>query len=151
MKGRHNTGELPSHAEPRQAHNKADAKSPRIRLLVRHVLLSITLFAIWTLFWHSNDVWPHQPRHLQTCTDLSCQRNLGHLVKAKNGAVASENEICSQIGVDTLKKGGNAVDAAVSTTLCIGVVNMFSYVRSKPSRVTCSLAVKVLELAVEDS
>ena len=38
----------------------------------------------------------------------------------------SENEICSQMGVDTMKAGGNAVDAAVSTTLCIGVVNMFS-------------------------
>ena len=53
-------------------------------------------------------------------------RNPAYLVKAKNGAVASENEICSQMGVDTMKAGGNAVDAAVSTTLCIGVVNMFS-------------------------
>lgn len=48
------------------------------------------------------------------------------LVKAKNGAVATENELCSNIGVETLKQGGNAADAAVSSTLCIGVVNMFS-------------------------
>ena len=27
------------------------------------------------------------------------------------GAVASENKICSQIGIDLLKGGGNAVDA----------------------------------------
>ncbi|KAK7692607.1 hypothetical protein QCA50_004239 [Cerrena zonata] len=53
-------------------------------------------------------------------------RNPAYLIKAKHGAVASENEICSNIGVNTLKAGGNAVDAAVSTTLCIGVTNMFS-------------------------
>ena len=48
-----------------------------------------------------------------------------HLVKARHGAVASQNKQCSDIGVDVLKRGGNAVDAAVSTTFCIGVVNMF--------------------------
>lgn len=56
----------------------------------------------------------------------SSTRNPAYLIKASRGAVASENELCSGIGVDTLKAGGNAVDAAVSTTLCIGVVNMFS-------------------------
>ncbi|KAJ7072338.1 gamma-glutamyltranspeptidase [Mycena amicta] len=49
-----------------------------------------------------------------------------YLVKAQNGAVASENVLCSQIGVDVLKAGGNAVDSAIATTFCIGTVNMFS-------------------------
>ena len=53
-------------------------------------------------------------------------RNPAYLIKAKHGAVASENELCSNIGVEILKEGGNAVDAAVATTFCIGVVNMFS-------------------------
>ncbi|KAG2015512.1 lincomycin-condensing protein lmbA [Coprinopsis cinerea AmutBmut pab1-1] len=53
-------------------------------------------------------------------------RNPAYLVKAYNGAVASENRLCSELGVSTLKQGGNAVDAAISTTFCIGVVNMFS-------------------------
>ena len=48
------------------------------------------------------------------------------MVKAQNGAVASENKICSELGVKVLREGGNAVDAAVATTFCIGVVNMFS-------------------------
>lgn len=53
-------------------------------------------------------------------------RNPAYLIKAKSGAVASENILCSEIGVEVLKDGGNAVDSAIATTLCIGVVNMFS-------------------------
>lgn len=53
-------------------------------------------------------------------------RNPAYLIKAKSGAVASENIQCSEIGVDIMKDGGNAVDAAVATAFCVGVVNMFS-------------------------
>lgn len=52
--------------------------------------------------------------------------NPAYLIKVKHGAVASENVLCSDIGVEILKEGGNAVDAAVAATFCIGVVNMFS-------------------------
>lgn len=52
--------------------------------------------------------------------------NPAYLIKAKHGAAATENLRCSTIGVETLKLGGNAVDAAVASTFCIGVVNMFS-------------------------
>lgn len=53
-------------------------------------------------------------------------RKASYLIEATTGAVASDNKICSEVGVDILKSGGNAVDSAISTTLCIGVVNMFS-------------------------
>ncbi|KAK0485936.1 gamma-glutamyltranspeptidase [Armillaria novae-zelandiae] len=53
-------------------------------------------------------------------------RNPAYLIEAEHGAVASENKRCSDIGVDVLKEGGNAVDAVISATFCIGVVNMFS-------------------------
>ena len=53
-------------------------------------------------------------------------RNPAFLVKAEHGAVASEVERCSVVGVQTLKDGGNAVDASISATLCTGVANMFS-------------------------
>ncbi|OBT74840.1 gamma-glutamyltransferase [Pseudogymnoascus sp. 05NY08] len=41
------------------------------------------------------------------------------------GAVASESSICSSIGINLIRRGGNAVDAAVGTTLCVGVIGMY--------------------------
>ncbi|XP_065561496.1 scoloptoxin SSD14-like isoform X2 [Artemia franciscana] len=43
-----------------------------------------------------------------------------------NAAVGSDGIPCSVMGKDILLKGGNAVDAAITTTLCIGVVNTHS-------------------------
>ncbi|KKY26441.1 putative glutamyl-trna amidotransferase subunit [Phaeomoniella chlamydospora] len=41
------------------------------------------------------------------------------------GAVATENSICSNIGIDIMKKGGNAADASVGSLLCVGVIGMY--------------------------
>ncbi|KAF9947717.1 hypothetical protein BGZ72_010347 [Mortierella alpina] len=54
------------------------------------------------------------------------EKNTPSLIKAKHGAVATEEIHCSEIGVQVLKDGGNAVDAAIASCLCIGTVNMFS-------------------------
>ena len=48
-----------------------------------------------------------------------------HVKKNHLGAVASESEICSHIGTELLKKGGNAADALVGTVFCVGVVGMY--------------------------
>ncbi|KAJ2866207.1 hypothetical protein FB639_005040, partial [Coemansia asiatica] len=48
------------------------------------------------------------------------------LIKAKHGAVATDEPHCSTIGVDVLREGGNAVDAAVASTLCIGLLQAHS-------------------------
>ncbi|EDO00257.1 hypothetical protein SS1G_14127 [Sclerotinia sclerotiorum 1980 UF-70] len=48
-----------------------------------------------------------------------------HTQDAKNGAVASESSICSQIGIDIMKEGGNAADSIVAVQLCVGVVAMY--------------------------
>ena len=62
--------------------------------------------------------------------------------QGKHGAVASENRLCTQIGIDLLNAGGNAADAVISsptlglnlkllmclqmvgTTFCVGVISM---------------------------
>ncbi len=41
-------------------------------------------------------------------------------------AVASDAAACSTVGVNMLKKGGSAVDAAIAAQLCLGVVNLHS-------------------------
>lgn len=43
-------------------------------------------------------------------------------VTCKNGAVVSANALASQVGVNILKQGGNAVDAAIATQLALAVV-----------------------------
>jgi gamma-glutamyltranspeptidase/glutathione hydrolase/leukotriene-C4 hydrolase len=44
----------------------------------------------------------------------------------EHAAVAADHELCSKVGSVILKKGGHAVDAAIATALCVGVVNPHS-------------------------
>ena len=43
-------------------------------------------------------------------------------VSSKGGIVTSHHYEASQIGIDVLKSGGNAIDAAVSMSLALGVI-----------------------------
>lgn len=43
-------------------------------------------------------------------------------LSGKHGGVATEVGQCSNIGVDTMKAGGNAADAILASALCVGTI-----------------------------
>ncbi|XP_023719725.1 glutathione hydrolase 7 isoform X3 [Cryptotermes secundus] len=54
---------------------------------------------------------------------LTIQIYYGDYQLVPHGSVATDNPRCSVVGTEILKNGGSAVDAAVASTLCLGVVN----------------------------
>lgn len=49
--------------------------------------------------------------------------NDADIIESDQGVVAADDARCSEIGASMLRQGGHAVDAAVATAFCVGVVN----------------------------
>jgi gamma-glutamyltranspeptidase/glutathione hydrolase len=95
-------------------------------------LYAISIMMIWNLL-AGLAVASVLPQHVLTAPTFPA--------KDKLGAVATESNICSQIGIDVLSVGGNAADAVstsvaswevanwsqqmVATTFCVGMIGMY--------------------------
>ncbi|PON62490.1 Gamma-glutamyltranspeptidase [Parasponia andersonii] len=51
------------------------------------------------------------------------QGNDAQVIESEQGVVAADDGRCSEVGAFFLRQNGHAVDAAVATALCLGVVN----------------------------
>ncbi|XP_054804936.1 glutathione hydrolase 3 [Prosopis cineraria] len=54
--------------------------------------------------------------------DIGIKANQQDSIESELGVVAADDTRCSEIGASVLRRGGHAVDAAVATSLCLGVV-----------------------------
>jgi gamma-glutamyltranspeptidase / glutathione hydrolase len=85
-----------------------------VLILLAFMMKVITVMAVASIAPH---VLAHPAPH-------DTYPNPQHHARDKLGAVASESSVCSQIGVDLLKAGGNAADA-VSETCLVSTISIF--------------------------
>src|SRR5258706_1144434 len=66
----------------------------------------------------------HEPKKIsvQALSINPYQYNIQKKIICENGAVVSAHSLASRAGVEILKKGGNAIDAAIATQLALAVV-----------------------------
>lgn len=74
-------------------------------------LLLLSLFLVFANMIHAEPPTPHRIRSV---------------VMGTTGMVATSHPLAAQIGLDVLKKGGNAVDAAIATNAALGLMEPMS-------------------------
>ena len=90
----------------------------KLMSLVLALLMVVSAFGF--VMADEDEVWlPYDPETLQIKMD---DRD----ASGKNGAVASSNWYATKAGLDILKAGGNAFDAAIATAYTLGVAEPFT-------------------------
>jgi gamma-glutamyltranspeptidase/glutathione hydrolase len=80
-------------------------------------VVSLQLVVLLFLFGSLATLSHHQPISI---TALAASREP---VRARHAIVASTNQVASQVGVDVMKRGGNAVDAAIAVAFALAVTH----------------------------
>ncbi|ESX01043.1 hypothetical protein KL918_002685 [Ogataea parapolymorpha] len=115
---------------PSAGHKRSPGLRDRHRTkLIATTVALMALFVVY-LSWPSHykppDL-PKYPAHVPFIGGPTWNPQTNLTARGSHGGVASDSALCSQLGVEILKKGGFAADAAVTTCLCIGATNtMFS-------------------------
>jgi gamma-glutamyltranspeptidase/glutathione hydrolase len=60
------------------------------------------------------------------CATAASAVTTGQVLKSKNGMVTAANPLAAAAGAEILEKGGNAIDAAIATSLALGVVEPYA-------------------------
>ncbi|KAL3623681.1 hypothetical protein CASFOL_032497 [Castilleja foliolosa] len=85
-------------------------------LLILVLILAISCISLGGKLITREEIDTHKSR------GLSGDRT-GDIIESNQAVVAADDGRCSEIGVSMLEKGGHAVDAAVATAVCLGVVS----------------------------
>ncbi|MFS7991105.1 putative aminoacyltransferase, Glutathione gamma-glutamate hydrolase [Helianthus anomalus] len=105
------TMKTPLLSQVEEHHNKQQKKKWRLTLFYLFIMLIIVI--IVTFGGTSSSVRLFK-RRVQVGDNT---------VESLGAVVAADDARCSEIGASVLQQGGHAVDAAVATALCLGVVN----------------------------
>ncbi|XP_062090949.1 glutathione hydrolase 3-like [Humulus lupulus] len=86
--------------------------------------ITLTIIVVLLLVPGSNlNVWIQKEGNRYNNEDRG---NDDFVIESHEGVVAADVGICSEIGASFLRQNGHAVDAAVATALCLGILNPVS-------------------------
>lgn len=107
-----------------------DRHKPRLQKLGLYTALSLFIFTIFLAIRPRKVPFPRIPSipaHIPFSRSAEWNPDKNATAFSKHGMVVSDSEYCSKMGVNILRMGGNAADAAITTCLCIGSTDtMFS-------------------------
>jgi gamma-glutamyltranspeptidase/glutathione hydrolase len=93
---------------------KLAAGKPARAVLSSLLVLTLTLAAPLAALAQEEEQAPARGARVATGGDLVGYSSIHHPTIGRDGMVVSQNKIAARIGADILRKGGNAVDAAVA-------------------------------------
>lgn len=101
---------------------------PETNPIYKNVLIGVVFFSLVCALFVA--VLAFENKSLDSAGNSETESNKKHkpsfeqyMAKANNGSVATDVYECSKIGADILFEGGNAINAAIAATLCLGVLS----------------------------